>query len=101
MEHEQWQHHEGTSVLRNATHAAHQQLRIKHSTSPPLPSSAWMLAVSQFPVMRYDAEALRTTLLQHIIVGPQDFSSSALVSLGRAGTVRWVSGLFAGELVAH
>ena len=48
----------------------------------PLPRSAWMLAVSQFPLLRYDAEALSTTLLQHIIVGPQDFSASALVSRG-------------------
>jgi len=39
-----------------------------------------MQAVGQFPLLRYDAEALRTTLLQHIIVGPQDFSSSMLVS---------------------
>ncbi|PRW59918.1 Nucleolar and coiled-body phospho 1 [Chlorella sorokiniana] len=41
--------------------------------------NAWMQAVGQFPLLRYDAEALRTTLLQHIIVGPQDFSSSALL----------------------
>lgn len=47
--------------------------------SIPLPCSAWMLAVSQFPLLRFDAEALTTTLLQHVIVGPQDFSTSALV----------------------
>lgn len=55
---------------------------ITQSKSPAHPRSAWMLAVGQYPLLRYDAEALRTTLLQHIIVGPQDFSSSALVSCG-------------------
>ena len=50
-------------------------------------NSAWLTAVKQFPMLRFDQAALRAVLLQHIIVGKKaaaDFPS-VLVGCCRLG----------------